>query len=163
MLLCWILVNVTCVIVILDTVWMLFLFFWTLNKNKFPKNLDTFKINYFLPKLLESYNMYMMEQIITLHVTKNGTKIHKENSSQTQKFQSDRPIEFACGMLWDDIIWQATTSFKFEVDFVRKFGGRVRCFVWTTPCTSYANLNLCELLKIKVWLFWVWMDITIRN
>ena len=30
-------------------------FFWTLNQNKFPKNLGTFKISYFLPKLLESY------------------------------------------------------------------------------------------------------------
>lgn len=53
-LLCWIPTNVTCIIVILGTRQMLL--FLELNEVDFPKKLGTLKINYSLPKLLESYS-----------------------------------------------------------------------------------------------------------
>ena len=57
MLLCWILVNFTCIIMILGTLWMLLLLFLDTQWNRFPINLGTSKSSYFLPKLLESYNI----------------------------------------------------------------------------------------------------------
>ena len=39
--------DVTCIIVILDTLWMLFMFVGDTQRNQFPKNLDTFKIDLF--------------------------------------------------------------------------------------------------------------------
>ena len=35
----------------------IFIFIFDTQKNEFPINLGTFKINYFLPKLLESYSI----------------------------------------------------------------------------------------------------------
>ena len=36
-------------------------FFWTINEIYFLENLGTFKINYFLPKLLESYGIFILK------------------------------------------------------------------------------------------------------
>ena len=49
---------VTYIIVILDTLWMLFIFYFFIldtQRTEFPKNSSTFQINCFLPKLRESY------------------------------------------------------------------------------------------------------------
>ena len=50
-------VRVLGIIVILGTLLMLFLFWGTLNDINFPKSLGTFKMNNFLPTLLESHNI----------------------------------------------------------------------------------------------------------
>ena len=49
-------VNVTCIIMILGTLYIIFLSFVDTQQNQFPKKLGTLQINYFfLPKLLQSY------------------------------------------------------------------------------------------------------------
>ena len=57
--------NGNYIIMILDTLWMLF--FWDTQWNEFPINLGTFKIDYFMPKLLESYGMPTYSQQILTH------------------------------------------------------------------------------------------------
>ena len=54
--------NATCtiinrIILILGTLSMLFPFFLDIQRNEFPNNLSTSKINYIMPKLLESYDI----------------------------------------------------------------------------------------------------------
>ena len=68
--------NVTCIIMILDTPWMLFYFFKDTQWNEFPINSDTFnKIDYFLPKVLESYGSGAPQQTPLLIATSHAMRM----------------------------------------------------------------------------------------
>ena len=61
LMLLWILVNVTCIVVILGTLYIFFIFyvyFWHYNEIIFPKILPPLKLVNYLPNMLESYGSH---------------------------------------------------------------------------------------------------------